>query len=85
MVGGLIRLILDKKDDFKINSGILYCSGMIAGEGLAGILLAILAVVGIDIALPVAESELGSLILFFLIILSVLKFSLWKKKKETRT
>lgn len=85
MVGGLIRLILDKKDDFKINSGILYCSGMIAGEGLAGILLAILAVVGIDIALPVDESELGSLILFFLIILSVLKFSLWKKKKETRT
>ncbi len=85
MVGGLIRLILDKKDDFKINSGILYCSGMIAGEGLAGILLAILAVVGIDIALPVVESELGSLILFFLIILSVLKFSLWKKKKETRT
>lgn len=84
MVGGLIRLILDKKDDFKINSGILYCSGMIAGEGLAGILLAILAVVGIDIALPVAESESGSLILFLLIILSVLKFSLWKKKKETR-
>lgn len=84
MVGGLIRLILDKKDDFKVNSGILYCSGMIAGEGLAGILLAILAVVGIDIALPVAESELGSLMLFLLIILSVLKFSLWKKKKETR-
>lgn len=84
MAGGLIRLVLDKKDDFKVNSGILYCSGMIAGEGLAGILLAILAVVGIDIALPVAESESGSLILFLLIILSVLKFSLWKKKKETR-
>ncbi len=83
MVGGLIRLVLDKKDDFKINSGILYCSGMIAGEGLAGILLAILAVVGIDMALPIAGtgSKFGSLILFFLIILSVLKFSLWKKKK----
>lgn len=83
MVGGLIRLVLDKKDDFKVNSGILYCSGMIAGEGLAGILLAILAVVGIDMALPIAGtgSKLGSLILFFLIILSVLKFSLWKKKK----
>lgn len=83
MVGGLIRLVLDKKDDFKVNSGILYCSGMIAGEGLAGILLAILAVVGIDMALPIAGtgSKFGSLILFFLIILSVLKFSLWKKKK----
>lgn len=84
MAGGLIRLVLDKKDDFKVNSGILYCSGMIAGEGLAGILLAILAVAGIDIALPVTGGEWGSLILFFLIILSVLKFSLWKKKKETR-
>ena len=82
MVGGLIRLVLDKKDEFKVNSGILYCSGMIAGEGLAGILLAILAVVGINTALPAAGSELGSLILFLLIILSVFKFSLWKKRPE---
>ncbi len=80
MVGGLLRLLLDKKGDFKINSGILYCSGMIAGEGLAGILLAILAVIGIDLALPVNGGEFGSLILFLLIILSVLKFSLWKKQ-----
>lgn len=80
MTGGLLRLLLDKKGDFKINSGILYCSGMIAGEGLAGILLAILAVIGIDLALPVNGGELGSLILFLLIILSVLKFSLWKKQ-----
>lgn len=82
MVGGLIRLVLDKKDEFKVNSGILYCSGMIAGEGLAGILLAILAVAGINTALPAAGSELGSLILFLLIILSVFKFSLWKKRPE---
>lgn len=83
MTGGLIRLVLDKKDEFKVNSGILYCSGMIAGEGLAGILLAILAVAGIDIALPVTAGAFGSLILFLLIILSVFQFSLWKKQKET--
>ncbi len=56
MLGGLIRLIVDKKKE-KANakeknedagSGILFCSGMIAGEGLVGILLAIFAVVGID-------------------------------------
>ena len=53
MVGGLIRLALDKmKKDKKekdaiINDGILFCSGMIAGEGLVGILLALLAVFGI--------------------------------------
>lgn len=82
MTGGLIRLVLDKKDEFKVNSGILYCSGMIAGEGLAGILLAILAVAGIDIALPVTAGAFGSLILFLLIILSVFQFSLWKKRPE---
>ncbi len=56
MLGGLIRLIVDKKKE-KANSkeknedagsGILFCSGMIAGEGLVGILLAIFAVLGID-------------------------------------
>lgn len=82
MVGGLLRLLLDKKGEFKINSGILYCSGMIAGEGLAGIILAILAVMGIDMALPVNGGELGSLILFLFLILSILKFSLWKKQSH---
>ena len=44
MVGGLVRLVLEKmkrKDEEKkeiINDGILFCSGMIAGEGLVGIL-----------------------------------------------
>ena len=32
------------------NDGILFCSGMIAGEGLVGILLALLAVFGLDSA-----------------------------------
>ena len=30
------------------NDGILFCSGMIAGEGLVGIALALLAVFGVD-------------------------------------
>ncbi len=53
MIGGVIRLFADKgkseaekKDE--TNSGILFSSGMIAGEGLVGILLAIFAVTGID-------------------------------------
>ena len=97
MVGGLVRLGLEKmkmkdakKKEMIVNDGILYCSGMIAGEGLVGILLAILAVFGvgevIDISgklslSPFAQS-MGSLIVFALVILSVLKFSLWKKRKE---
>ena len=96
MVGGLIRLVFDKmkkKDEQKkkdiINDGILYCSGMIAGEGLAGIILALLAVFGVDKAidisgllnLPVSVSNIAALVLFAVIILSVLKFSVWKKRK----
>ena len=95
MVGGLIRLALDKlKRDEKeksaiVNDGILFCSGMIAGEGLVGIALALLAVFGLDSALdlsaklgiPAAVSNIGGLVLFAVIILSVLKFSLWRKRK----
>ncbi len=95
MVGGLIRLFFDrmKESDKKkgiINDGILFCSGMIAGEGLVGIILAILAVFGfgsfIDLSgfinLPTWASQIGSLIVFALIILCLLKFSLWRKTSK---
>ena len=96
MVGGLIRLAVDKmkKDEEekkRIKSdGILFCSGMIAGEGLVGILLALLAVFGlnkvIDISgflnLPDGVAKAAALVVFGLIILSLLKFSVWKKKKS---
>lgn len=96
MVGGLVRLALDKKKgDEKekkriTNDGILFCSGMIAGEGLVGILLALLAVIGVDSAIDISEklklpagvSDAASLVVFALIILCVLKFSVWKKQKK---
>lgn len=95
MVGGLIRLFFDKmkESDKKkgiINDGILFCSGMIAGEGLVGIILAILAVFGfgsfIDLSgiinLPTWASQIGSVVVFALIILCLLKFSLWKKTSK---
>ncbi len=95
MVGGLVRLAFDKmkrKEEEKkeiISDGILFCSGMIAGEGLVGIFLALLAVVGVDKAinlsqylnLPPVVSNIGSLVVFGLVILSLLKFSIWKKRK----
>ncbi len=99
MVGGLIRLFFDrmKESDRKIgiiNDGILFCSGMIAGEGLVGILLAVLAVCGVSTALdlsgmlnlPTWASHGGSLVMFGLIILCLLKFTLWRKptKKAER-
>ena len=97
MVGGLIRLIVDKKkykDEATktavTNDGILFCSGMIAGEGIVGIILALLAVFGIDsmldlsakFGIPAAFSQIGSLVLFAVIIFTVLKFSLLKKRSK---
>jgi putative OPT family oligopeptide transporter len=98
MAGGVIRLIFDKMKTDKIgeqrkkdiiNDGILFSSGMIAGEGLVGIVLALLAVFGIDSAIDMSlklgispvVANIGGLVLFGLTILSVLKFSLWKKRR----
>ncbi|MBO5020283.1 MAG: oligopeptide transporter, OPT family, partial [Clostridia bacterium] len=94
IVGGLVRLALDKlkKDkeekDAIVNDGILFCSGMIAGEGLVGIALALLAVFGvselIDLSrfIPTTVSNIGGLVLFGIIILTLLKFTLWRKRSK---
>ena len=96
MVGGLVRLCMDKLKKNKeekeriTNDGVLFCSGMIAGEGLVGILLALFAVFGwgkvIDLSarfgiFPVF-ANVGGLVLFAITILTVLKFSLWKKRNR---
>ena len=99
MVGGLLRLVFDKiknrsekKKQATVNDGILFCSGMIAGEGLIGILLALFAVFGIDkvidisgfINLPTWVSNILSLVVFGLVILCVMKFSYWKKSNRSK-
>ena len=94
MFGGLIRLIVEKskkseeKKKLIVNDGILFCSGMIAGEGLIGILLALFAVFKLDSVLNLSSvfglsksfMDIGGLVLFAIIICTVLKFSLWKKR-----
>ena len=55
MVGGLIRWFIDNKRKYDSDAarkngsdrGVLYAAGMIAGEGIVGILLAVLAVFGV--------------------------------------
>ncbi len=90
MVGGLVRLALDKlckkNKDAVVNDGILFSSGMIAGEGLVGIALALLAVFGVDKVIdlskyvPATVSNLGGIALFAVIVLTLLKFTVWKKR-----
>ena len=94
MIGGVIRWFVDKKKADKeenkdANSGILFCSGMIAGEGLVGILLAILAVVNvagkIDLSGSFTTGIVGGVVLMVVMILCILKFTLWSKNgKENK-
>ena len=90
MIGGIVRGLLDRRKGVdektktaQATDGTLYCAGMIAGEGLVGILLAIFAVVGIslDMSGVVSLGNIGGVVLMIIMILSLLKFSIWRKKK----
>ena len=90
MIGGIVRGLLDsrkgvdeKTKTAQSTDGTLYCAGMIAGEGLVGILLAIFAVVGIslDMSGVVNLGNIGGVVLMIIMVLSLLKFSIWRKKK----
>ena len=99
MVGGVVRLFLDKKKEAEakkkemISNGTLYCAGMIAGEGLVGILMAVLAIIKVgDNSIGAiigglfnrsgAAGNIVGLIVLALMILSLLKFSVWSKTKS---
>ena len=89
MIGGVIRWIVDKKSadsDNEAGGGILFCSGLIAGEGLVGILLAILAVVGVadklNLSGVINTGIVGGLVLFVVMIVCVYGFAMPKKKVE---
>lgn len=75
MVGGAVRWFFERKGNNKegIDRGVLYCSGLIAGEGLVGILLAVFAVIKVggtslgDIigsCLPFSLGNWGGLVIF---------------------
>lgn len=90
MIGGIVRGLLDRRKGVdektktaQATDGTLYCAGMIAGEGLVGILLAIFAVVGVSVDMSgvVSFGNIGGVVLMIIMILSLLKFSIWRKKK----
>ena len=72
MAGGIVRYIVEKikgSDEEKkerADKGVLFTSGMIAGEGIMGIILAVLAVAKVDsvIALSISTPQIVSLIIF---------------------
>ena len=86
MIGGVVRMFMDRRKNVdeetktkQTTDGTLYCAGMIAGEGLVGILLAIFAVFGINVSIgeSVNFGNIGGVVLMVIMILCLLKFSLW--------
>lgn len=88
MAGGLVRYVVSRRTvntdvDSEAGSGILFCSGLIAGEGLVGILLAVLAVVDIsdkfDLSAIFNTGIVGGLGVFATVLLTVARFAVLRK------
>ena len=91
MAGGVVRWLVEKrkyssekaKND-AVQSGILYTSGLIAGEGIVGILLAVLAVITvgdksvgdiINISGSFSLGNIGGLVAFGVLLVSIVLFA----------
>ena len=101
MVGGLVRLVVDKKRGMSeekkkacVDRGILYTSGMIAGEGIVGVLLAIFAVIKIgdkDLSTIINISEIFSvgqaaaIVIFAVAVVgTLLKVTIFSKENKSK-
>jgi putative OPT family oligopeptide transporter len=102
MVGGAVRWIVEKKFKYSdeterkdcVDKGVLYSAGMIAGEGIIGIFLAVLAVFNIDKVIDLsgvygnAFQSVGNwvgLIVFALLISSIFRSCRKKKALNYKT
>ena len=88
MLGGLVRLFADKKygaEKDESGKGILFCSGLIAGEGIVGVLLAIFAVVGLldkmNLSSVIPSGNVQAFILLVLVV-AVVWYAANGKKNE---
>ena len=89
MLGGLVRLFTDKKrgaENGENGKGILFCSGLIAGEGIVGVLLAIFAVVGLldkmNLSSVIPSGNVQAFILLALVVAAVWYAANGKKNEK---
>ena len=98
-IGGIIRWFFERKKEGRseeeskgiIDRGVLYSSGLIAGEGLIGILLAVFAVIPMGkgsmadlIKLDTPLGNIGGVVFFLLLLASIVYFSVHTKKVKGR-
>ncbi|MCQ2593997.1 MAG: oligopeptide transporter, OPT family [Treponemataceae bacterium] len=85
MLGGLLRWFVDKKNksaSSDSSNGVLFCSGLIAGEGIVGIVLAIFAVAGLNLVLPFSAGQIGGLVVAVALAAIILKVAIPSKKNK---
>lgn len=96
MAGGLVRLVIEKskcteeRKNEMINNGLLYSSGLIAGEGIMGIFLAVLAVTGFSDVIDISnvtmrfgdKIQIVSVIFLIITALITFKITLWKRERK---
>ena len=98
MVGGLVRLFTENRKKSseaekkaQVDRGILYTSGLIAGEGLVGVLLAIFALINvggnsladiINLSEKVNFGQIGALVFFAVLVYTLLRYTIFYKEKE---
>ncbi len=74
MLGGLIKYIVEKvngKQNDDSSKGILFCSGLIAGEGILGVVLAILTVTGVTDKIDISSRVPGGNIVALIVLLAI--------------
>ena len=93
MIGGVLRKIMDKKNNSSSSEssrGVLFSSGLIAGEGLLGVLLAIFTVAGVadkiafGAAIPNVVRVIGSVVVFALLLVLMVKYALPGKNEKAK-
>ncbi|MTI64969.1 MAG: oligopeptide transporter, OPT family [Firmicutes bacterium] len=85
-IGGVIRGLLGKElfnfDSYekkvKIDSGVLFSAGLIAGEGIIGIILALFSVLNISIVIGLNLGWIATIIFFMILLYMMLKWSIFK-------
>ena len=89
MIGGLVRKYADRKfgaQKEESGKGILFCSGLIAGEGIVGVLLAILTVAGLtdamNLSAVIPTGNIPALALILIVTFAVYKSATGSKNEK---
>ena len=92
MAGAIVRHITEKfskeeRRESNVSRGILFSSGMIAGEGIVGIILAIFSILGVEKIFDLSQRfslgngflNIGGIVVFAIVILYFLRQTLWHR------